>query len=137
MSAPTTPPPPPKRAFVDQFAQFTLGLLCFLVVDFSLASSLGYEGSFLAGLTFLAAVAVMAFLVVRTRWRWTGLGLITGFGLMTLLTGGMCTLFGSNEQGLFGGLFYGGICLVFLAIAAVLGVVRLFTRPRPPATPPP
>jgi len=137
LSAPTNPAPPAQRPFVDQFAQFTLGLLLFLVVDYVLASALASEGSLFAGLAFLVAVAVLAWRMARTRWRWTGLGVATGFALMTLLTGGLCTLFGGHEDYPIGGLFYAAICLVFLAVAAVLGVVRLFTRPRPPATPPP
>jgi ABC-type uncharacterized transport system permease subunit len=111
-------------------------MFLFLIVDFALVSSiLAEHGSWPVGLTFLAAVVAVAWLTTPTRWRWVGLGASVGFGLMTLLTGGVCTLFGGNSDLAGGGLWYLAICVVLLAVAAIVGLVRSLTKRKPKAGP--
>jgi hypothetical protein len=122
---------------VDHFASFTRGVLLFLVGDWVLMSAFGDDGSLLAGSIFLAVVAVVVWRTARTKWRWAGIGLATGFAVMTLLTGGVCTLFGGSSESAVGGLFYLGISFVLLVVAAILERVQAFKRRKSHSSPQP
>lgn len=112
-------------------------MLLFVPLDFFLMVLFSDQRSLFAGLAFLAGVAAVAWRTARTRWRWVGLGLAAGFGLMTLLTGGLCTLFGAKDDYPVGGLLYLGLCFVLLVVAAILQAVQSFRRRRPPSSPQP
>src|SRR6266576_1460500 len=105
------------RSAIDEFGAFTAGMLLFVPADIVAVSSMDTRGSLAAGLTFLAVVAAVAGLLARTQVRWVGIGLLTGFALMTLVTGGLCTLFGGKDDYPVGGLLYVAICAVLLAVA--------------------
>jgi hypothetical protein len=137
MSPPAASSPPPQRSAVDEFGAFSAGMLLFVPVDYVLAASLAQHGSLFAGLAFLAGVVAITWGMARTRWRWTGLGMAAGFALMTLLTGGVCTLFGGDVGYPVGGLLYFGICIVLVLIATILTTVQAARRRRPPAPPQP
>src|SRR5207248_1162175 len=77
------------RTAIDEFGAFTAGMLLFVPVDLVAVASLDTRGSLAAGLTFLAVVVAVAGLLARTQARWVGIGLLTGFALMTLVTGGL------------------------------------------------
>ena len=113
---------------MDHFARFTRGILLFLVGDFVVAWTLGAHGSLLAGSIFLVVVAGVVWRMARTQWRWVGIGLAAGFALMTLLTGGVCTLFGGNSDAAAGGLFFLGFAILLLVVAAILERVQAFRR---------
>jgi hypothetical protein len=112
-------------------------MLTFVPVDFILMASRTDQGSLLAGLVFLAVIVAVALGLARTRRRWIGFGLATGFALMTLLTGGVCTLFRTNNGYPVGGLLYLGIAVVLVVIATILATVQAARRRRPPAPPQP
>ena len=111
-------------------------MVLFVPIDYVLAASLVEQGSLFTGLAFLAAVVAVAWSMARTRWRWIGLGMAAGFALMTLLTGGLCTLFGGKDDYALGGLWYVGVCFVLLIVAAILKAIQAFRRRQPPASPP-
>ena len=132
MSVPGPATPPRTQSPVDKFASFTVGMLLFVPIDLLLLVTLSDRGSLFAGLAFLAVIAAVAWRTARTRQRWTGLGLAAGFALMTLLTGGVCTLFGGNVEYPVGGLLYVAISLVLLVVAVILQAVQRMRRPPPP-----
>jgi len=136
MTAPD-PPPAGRRTAIDEFGAFTAGMLLFVPVDFAAAASMDTRGSLAVGLTFLAIIVAVAGLLARTQARWVGIGLLTGFALMTLVTGGLCTLFGGNDEYPVGGLLYVAICVVLLPVSATLSIVQRVRRRRPPAPPEP
>jgi len=107
-------------------------MLLFVPADFVAVASMDTRGSLAAGLTFLAVVAAVAGLLARTQVRWVGIGLLTGFALMTLVTGGLCTLFGGKDDYPVGGLLYVAICAVLLPVAVTLSIVPWVRRRRPP-----
>lgn len=137
MSAPTPSAPPPQPTAVDHFGAFARGVLLFLVGDIVVVSAFSANGSWLAGLIFLLVVAGVVWRLARTKWRWIGIGLAASFGLMTLLTGGVCTLFGGNSDAASGGMFFLIIAILLLLIAAVLERRQAFTRRRSPPPPRP
>ena len=125
------------RSAIDELGAFTAGMLLFVPADFVAMASMDARGSLAAGLTFLAVVAAVAGLLARTQVRWVGIGLLTGFALMTLVTGGLCTLFGGKDDYPVGGLLYVAICAVLLPVAVTLSIVQWVRRRRPPAPPEP
>lgn len=122
---------------MDHFASFTRGILLFLVGDFVVVWILVAYGSVLAGSIFLVVVAVIVWRTARTKWRWAGIGVATGFALMTLLTGGVCTLFGGNSDAAAGGLFFLGFAILLLVVAAILERVQAFRRRKSTSSPQP
>ena len=125
------------RSAIDEFGAFTAGMLLFVPADIVAVASMDTRGSLAAGLTFLAVVAAVAGLLARTQVRWVGIGLLTGFALMTLVTGGLCTLFGGKDDYPVGGLLYVAVCAVLLPVAVTLSIVQWVRRRRPPAPPEP
>jgi len=127
--------PPPQPTAVDHFGGFARGVLLFLVGDIVVVSAFSASGSWLAGLVFLLVVAGVVWGLARTKWRWIGIGLAASFGLMTLLTGGVCTLFGGNSDAASGGMFFLIIAILLLLIAAVLERRQAFKRRKSPLPP--
>jgi hypothetical protein len=95
-----------------------------MAMNFGVLLLLDGAGSLAAGLTFAAATAGMAALLYRSGGRWLAAGVGIGFALMTLVTGGECTLFTTTEYGAIGGLGYFVITVLMLIVAGVEWAVR-------------
>jgi hypothetical protein len=108
------------------------GLGVFMVLDFLLLLLLESARSFTVGTGFAVLTGGICFLFYRWGERWLAGGIALGFALMTLLTGGTCTLFSTTSYGEFGGLWYLAITLVALVVAGIARAVVAMTPPRKP-----
>ncbi|HEY3280302.1 MAG TPA: hypothetical protein VGJ83_07295 [Gemmatimonadales bacterium] len=110
------PPPPPDRSFAKKSWGIVAGLAVFMPINMVVLSVFTGRRSLAAGLVFAAATVGVTALLYRLRWRWPAIGISVGFAVMTIVTGGVCTLFRYKEYGEFAGLFY--LLIVVLAVAA-------------------
>jgi len=108
------------------------GLGVFMVLDFILLLLLESARSFTVGVGFAVLTGGICFLFYRWGERWLAAGIALGFALMTLVTGGTCTLFTKSGYGEFGGLWYLGITVAALMIAGIARAVVAMTPPRKP-----
>ena len=123
MTAPTSTPTP--AGFPDRLVAFALGLALFMVMDVVVLLALGGRGSLAAGLAFAALTAAGGVLLYRSGRHWHGAGVAVGFALMTVVTGGVCTVFRPMQEGAFGGLLYLVITVLALIVA---GIARSVTH---------
>ena len=118
------PAQPRDRSDVAQkIMGLAAGLGVFMVLDFILLLLLANARSLLVGVGFAVLTGGICFLCYRWGERWLAAGIALGFALMTLLTGGTCTLFSTSAYGEFGGLWYAGITLAALIIAGIAKAV--------------
>jgi hypothetical protein len=109
-------PPKPELSFAKKFWGIVVGLAVFMPINMVVLSVFGGRHSLTAGLVFAAATVGVTLLLYRLRWRWPAVGIAVGFAVMTVVTGGTCTLFRYKEYGEFAGLLY--LLIVVLAVAA-------------------
>jgi hypothetical protein len=131
---------PPNRVSLELLVRLWLGILAFGVLNLPLilladniGSSLDTSSRTLTQaliFTFsVAAIAAVAGLVLR--WRRITAGFLLGYVLMTIVSGGACTLLvqgGSFEGGLLAGFFLYPLAVVLLAIG--LGIAGLINSRR-------
>ena len=100
-----------------------------------MATSAAPDDLLTVGLAFLALVvglASVAFFLLR--WRAFALGLVAGYAMLSLLSGGVCTLLNAETDTIEGGfLALAGAVLYVLALglaALVLGIVSIVAAVR-------
>ncbi len=126
---------------MSKLAQAWLVLLGMVVVTgasigtFVVATSSAPDDLLTVGLAFLALVvglASVAFFLLR--WRVFALGLVAGYAMLSLLSGGVCTLLNAQTDTIEGGfLALAGAVLYVLALglaALVLGIVSIVAAVR-------
>ena len=103
-----------------------IGLGTFMVVDVLALLAFDSLRSIAAGMTFAGLTMLMAAVIYVRGGRGIGAGLVLGFAVMSLLTGGKCTLFEGEEYGEFGGIFY----LLIVAVAFLVAILWKSMSPR-------
>ena len=89
-------------------------------------------GRLAVALGFAAVVALVAWAAYRAGARAFALGLAGGYGVLTLVTAGQCTLFRPTDNGLMGGIAYiAAMALGFVALVIATIVNSLQSRKRP------
>ena len=112
-------------SFVDKFVRLTLGFALFIPIDFVVVASSAALRSPVAGAVFALLTGALAYLFYRKGMPWYGAGLALGFAVMTIVTGGTCTLFTrSDNYGEFGGLWY---LMLTIALLIVAGIAKVFS----------
>jgi len=99
------------------------GLGVFMVLDFIMLLLLAKARSLTVGVGFAVLTGGLCFLFYRWGERWLAAGTALGFAIMTLVTGGTCTLFTTSAYGEFGGLWYLGITVVAFVVAGIAKAV--------------
>ena len=105
------------------------------ITAFVVAASAAPDDLFTVGLAFLALVvglAAVAFFLLR--WRAFAIGLVAGYALLSLLSGGVCTLLNAETDSIEGGYLalFGAVAYVLaLGLAVlVLGIVSIVAAAR-------
>src|SRR6185503_18636748 len=112
-------------SFADKFIRLTLGFALFIPIDFIIGLGAADFRSPVAGLVFALLTGGLAYLFYRKGMPWYGAGLALGFAVMTMVTGGTCTLFTRGRQyGEFGGLWY---LMLTIALLIVAGIAKAFS----------
>jgi len=113
-------------SFADKVVRLTLGFALFMPIDFVIGLGAADLRSPVAGLVFALLTGGLAYLMYRKGMPWHAAGLALGFAIMTIVTGGTCTLFTQGQQyGEFGGLWY---FMLTVALLIVAGIAKAFSR---------
>jgi hypothetical protein len=110
-------------SFVDKFVRLTYGFALFVPINLVILAGAGNFSSPITGVLFALLIACLAYLFHRKGMPWQGAGLGVGFAVMTLVTGGTCTLFTGTEWGEVGGVLYLMVAIVALIIAGIANAV--------------
>lgn len=129
MTGPPVPPPPQSRDWSLHLGFVLIGLIAFVIPSFLfLIAASRTGGDPVAGLLFAVTVLGVAALAYwGLRWRGVAIGLAVGYALMTLVSGGVCTGWRSDDDGygvLAGALLYVLAVGLFALIALVVEVYR-------------
>lgn len=110
------PPPQPSRDWSLHLGFVLIGLVAFAMVSFLFLIAASRTGTDLvAGLLFAVTVLGVAALAYwGLRWRGVAIGLVGGYALMSLVSGGVCTGWRSDDGGGYGILV--GAMLYVLAV---------------------
>lgn len=114
-------------SFVDKFVRLISGFALFIPIDFVIGLGAADLRSPLAGITFALMTGGLAYLFYRQGMPWQGAGLGVGFAVMTVVTGGTCTLFTRTAYGEFGGLWY---LMLTIALLIVAGIAKALSPKR-------
>lgn len=111
-------------SFADKVVRITLGFALFIPIDFVIGLGAADLRSPVAGIVFALLTGGLAYLFYRKGNPWVGAGLGVGFAVMTVVTGGTCTLFTRTAYGEFGGLWY---LMLTIALLIVAGIAKAFS----------
>ena len=98
------------------------GLLAFVVSFVAVSNPIPF---LILGGVLLGLIAVLAWLSYRRGNRWFAYGLLAGYGVLTLMSAGQCTLLlEPTDAALIGFVFYPLLLVVATVAAAIASVVR-------------
>jgi hypothetical protein len=121
-------PVPRGSKTANDLSGLAIGLGAFMAIDLLVLNLFRSFASIVAGVVFAAVMAGLAVFLYRLGERWLALGIGLGFAVMTVVTGGVCTLFSSNSSRTYGAVAYFYLATGALVAAGIARGVVAFKR---------